>query len=274
MSKQQRWACGLCYMGSAYHGWQKQNYLESTVEQVLEKSISQIADEPITLTCAGRTDRGVHATGQVVHFDTSRPREMHHWLQGVNKWLPQDISLQWARPVTADFHARYSARFRRYTYVFYHSDVNHPMLHQRAWWVRRPIINGVSHMQEAGQYWLGEHDFSSFRARDCQAHHPVRTLHDLTVEQRGAFVFVHVEANAFLHHMVRNMMGVLVEIGLKRQPVSWAREVLQAKDRRAAGITAPAEGLYLVHVGYEEPWESQFPVVCDPWLRFLKEAEL
>lgn len=273
MSKQQRWACGVCYTGTAYHGWQKQTNLSDTVEQTLTHALSRIADEPVVLTCAGRTDRGVHATGQVVHFDATKPREVKHWLQGGNKCLPNDISLQWVQAVNMDFHARYSARRRRYVYVLYNQTTNHPMLHQRVWWLRRPFRGGVENMQRAGQHWLGEHDFSSFRARDCQAHHPVRTLYDLRVERRGAFVLVHIEANAFLHHMVRNMIGVLIEIGQGVKPVTWAREVLLAKDRRVGGITAPADGLYLAQVDYVEPWSLQLPKMDDPWLKFLKEAK-
>ena len=178
---------------------------------------------------------------------------------GANRRLPDDIKLQWAVPVSQEFHARYSAQKRRYCYVIYNSPHRHPLLSGRVTWVRRELLSRSDVMQAAALSLLGEHDFSSFRDRDCQARNPVRTLTEFSVAKRGQFCVFYCEANAFLHHMVRNMMGVLIDIGLGRQPVSWAEEVLRARDRSCAGVTAPADGLYLVEVDYGEPWVSTIP---------------
>ena len=256
----QRWACGVSYLGGHYHGWQKQPYLKSTVEQVLTEAVSEIADAPVELTCAGRTDKGVHALGQVIHFDAPKARTALNWLQGCNKKLPTDVKLQWAVPVDDAFHARYSARMRCYRYLIYNHAVSHPLLDGRAWWVKKSLEQYGGAMQEAASYWIGEHDFSSFRDADCQAAHPVRTLHRCTVQRRERFYLFDIEGNAFLHHMVRNMLGVLIEIGMGKKPVTWAQTVLEARSRSAAGVTAPPEGLYLREVNYAEPWQTRLPL--------------
>lgn len=256
-----RWACGLSYLGGQYHGWQKQPQLRSTVEEVLQSALESVADGPCVLTCAGRTDRGVHATGQVVHFELHKDRSADNLLRGVNRLLPQDIQVQWVQPVSEDFHARFSARSRSYCYVLYQHAVRHPLLSGRVCWFRKPL--DVAAMQAAVQHWIGEHDFSSFRDRDCQAKHPTRTLIDFRIETRGRFCFCYIEANAFLHHMIRNMMGVLFEIGLGKRASGWASDVLRARDRSQAGITAPPEGLYLTKVCYGLPWKDLFPQEID-----------
>ena len=255
----QRWACGVSYVGTDYHGWQKQPGLAATVEQVIMRALQQVADAPIQLQCAGRTDRGVHALGQVIHFDSAKQRSADNWVQGANQYLPASIKLQWARPVSEDFHARYSAISRCYHYVIYNHSVAHPLLHDRVWWVRKDIRAQQAAMQAAANHWLGEQDFSSFRDADCQAAHPVRSLHRCEVQVQGRYCVVTLEANAFLHHMVRNMMGVLIEIGLGKRSPDWALAVLRAKNRTEAGMTVPASGLYLSDVGYPAPWDCQFP---------------
>ena len=254
----QRWACGVSYMGTAYHGWQKQPDLPNTVEQTVQSALEFVADECLSLVCAGRTDSGVHAINQVVHFESTKPRSADNWLMGANRHLPDDVKLQWVVPVSQEFHARYSAQRRRYCYVIYNAPHRHPLLSGRVTWVRRELSR-YDAMQAAALSLLGEHDFSSFRDKDCQAKHPVRTLTEFTVVKRGRFCVFYCEANAFLHHMVRNMMGVLIDIGLGRQPVSWAEEVLHARNRARAGVTAPADGLYLMRVDYGELWASVIP---------------
>ena len=259
----QKWACGLSYHGGRYHGWQKQTHLRETIEEKLQGALESIADGPCFLCCAGRTDQGVHATGQVVHFESDQKRTAQNWLQGGNSLLPEDIQLQWVTPVEDDFHARFSARSRSYCYVIYQSEVSHPLLAGRVWRVRKSL--DVNAMQQAANQWLGEFDFSSFRDSDCQAKHAVRKLMNLNVVDRGSFCVFYIEANAFLHHMVRNMMGVLVEIGWGNKPISWALDVLCARDRTQAGITAPPQGLYLSQVRYDLPWVNRFPQTLDPF---------
>ncbi len=259
----QRWACGVSYLGDHFHGWQKQSKISATIEQALMTALSKIADESIDIVCAGRTDKGVHALGQVIHFDVTKPRTAANWLQGVNKLLPATIKLQWAIPVEASFHARYSACARCYRYIIFNHEVSHPLLHDRVWWVRKRLDCHLDSMQIAAKHWVGEHDFSSFRDADCQASHAIRTLHRCDIRQINRFVVFDIEGNAFLHHMVRNMLGVLIEIGMGKQSSQWAKDVLYARDRRAAGITAPASGLYLKKVDYPAPWDDVFPQAAE-----------
>ena len=269
----QKWACGVNYVGSRYYGWQKQLDIGPTVEQVLTDALQSVANHTISLVCAGRTDRGVHAVGQVVHFVSSSNRTADNWLQGVNRLLPHDVKLQWVVPVVDEFHARYSALKRRYCYVIYNHRVYHPMLSERAWWVRRDILSRCEKMQTAADYWLGTHDFSSFQAADCQAKHPTRCLNACRVVARGRFCLIHVEANAFLHHMVRNMVGVLIEIGLGNKAAVWALDVLKSCDRSCAGITVPADGLYLSEVVYDDQWLLPNQENTDPVWSLLQGGE-
>ncbi|MFQ6370537.1 tRNA pseudouridine(38-40) synthase TruA [Shewanella sp. YIC-542] len=242
-----RIALGVEYDGNGYFGWQKQAEVDS-VQAQLERALSVVANETVELQCAGRTDAGVHATGQVVHFDTNAVRNPGAWTMGVNANLPDNIAVRWVKEVEADFHARFSATARRYRYIIY----NHNF---------RPGImrHGVSHyhgelnvalMHQAAQYLLGENDFTSFRAVQCQSKTPFRNLHRISVTRQGLYVIVDVEANAFLHHMVRNIVGSLLEVGLGRQPVDWLGQLLALKDRTQAAATAKPHGLYLVHVTY------------------------
>lgn len=244
-----RIAFGIEYDGSGYCGWQTQTHAPS-VQDVVEEAVSFVANERIRITCAGRTDTGVHATAQVVHFDSSADRESHSWVQGCNANLPKDVSVQWASGVAPDFHARFKAVARQYRYIILNQSVRPALLASRVSWEYRPLDAGL--MAEAARCLEGEHDFSSFRAVACQAKHPVRTLHALTVTRSAEFIYIDVIANAFLHHMVRTIAGTLIAVGAGEQPVMWVREVLEARDRTAGGVTASANGLYLAGVRYPD----------------------
>ncbi|HBO24013.1 MAG TPA: tRNA pseudouridine(38-40) synthase TruA [Providencia sp.] len=247
-----RIALGIEYNGSNYYGWQSQKEVVS-VQGCLEEALSKIAAEPIRVQCAGRTDAGVHATGQVVHFVTSALRKESAWTIGTNTHLPSDIAVRWSQPVDDEFHARFSATARRYRYVIF----NHRY--------RAGILsNGITHfhypldekrMHEAAQALLGEHDFTSFRALQCQSKTPWRNVMDVNVSRHGHYVVVDIKANAFLHHMVRNIVGSLLEIGCGNQDINWISHLLELQDRSKAAATAKAEGLYLVKVDYLEKYE-------------------
>ena len=243
-----RWAVGVQYQGGGGSGWQKQPQVK-TIQSQVEDALSSIAAESIETICAGRTDAGVHATGQVVHFDTKVVRPPHAWVLGGNKYLPDTIKLKWATTITDDFHARFSATARQYQYIIYNHPIQCPFYANRAWWIPQKKLC-IESMHDAAKLWVGEQDFSSFRASACQAKHPRRRLFYIKVVRQGDLVKVTICANAFLHHMVRNILGVLVPIGEGRQPVSWAKTVLNGRSRQVAGITAPAYGLYLEKVYY------------------------
>ncbi|MFO1371930.1 MAG: tRNA pseudouridine(38-40) synthase TruA [Candidatus Competibacteraceae bacterium] len=245
-----RVALGVQYDGAEFRGWQAQRPGVRTVQACLEQALAQVANHPIHLVCAGRTDAGVHGVGQVVHFDTVALRSARSWVLGGNANLPLDLSLSWACAVPDEFHARFSALSRRYRYLIYNQPYRSALWRQRATWCYCPL--DVGQMDTAGQMLVGEHDFSSFRAAECQARHPIREIYQLTVQRHGDLVVLEVEANAFLHHMVRNIAGVLMAIGAGEQPLEWAREVLEHRDRTQGGVTAPAEGLYLLAVRYPE----------------------
>ncbi|WP_462319987.1 tRNA pseudouridine(38-40) synthase TruA [Halochromatium sp.] len=244
-----RIALGVEYLGSNYCGWQYQHH-DLSVQQVLEQALARVADRPIRVHCAGRTDAGVHATGQVVHFETPVERPDRAWTLGVNANLPDDVAVRWARPVDASFHARFSAVARHYRYLILRRPVRSALWHQRALWTHWPL--SVAPMREAAAALVGRHDFTSFRALACQAKSPVRTLEYLDLIERGALIELNVGADGFLHHMVRNLVGVLLAIGRGERPVSWAAELLALRDRARGGVTAPAHGLYLVRVDYPE----------------------
>jgi tRNA pseudouridine38-40 synthase len=246
-----RIALGIEYNGEQLYGWQRQHDVP-TVQAHLEDALSHIANERIFLHCAGRTDAHVHALGQVVHFDTKAKRHIDAWVWGTNSHLPPSICVQWAKAVDFHFHARFSAIARRYRYIIYNHPVRPAMLSKRVTWHYYPL--NVDLMREAGQYLLGEQDFSSFRASECNSKTPMRNVTDFTIERRGEFIILEIQANAFLHHMVRNIAGVLMKIGSGLKPPSWMKEVLEAKSRRAAAETAPPDGLYLINVFYKEPY--------------------
>ncbi len=246
-----RIALGVEYNGSAYYGFQLQKSGLPTVQAELEKALTQVAGgEPVRLICAGRTDAGVHACEQVLHFETSVLRKPAGWLFGSNRYLPKDISVRWVQHVPAAFHARFSARRRRYRYVIYSDPVRPALLGDGVTWTHKEL--DVGQMNQAAHYLLGTHDFTSFRDSDCQAKSPVKTLDGICLTQYGRFIVLDIRASAFLHHMVRNIAGTLMKIGAGEKPVAWMQQVLQAKQRAAAGATAPAYGLYLVQVEYPE----------------------
>lgn len=251
-----RIALAVEYDGSPFCGWQYQDHSPS-VQAHVEKALSKVADQPIRIICAGRTDTGVHATAQIIHFDTEVERSMHSWVFGANANMPDSISLLWARPVSEEFHARFSAVRRRYRYVILNRRVRPALLANRAVWEYRPLDE--VRMAEAAQHLVGKHDFSSYRALACQAKSPVRTLYQLTVSRQGELVILDLEASAFLHHMVRNIAGVLMTIGAGEQEAEWAKQVLDFRDRTLGGITAPSGGLYLTGVDY--PPEFELPVL-------------
>ena len=237
------------YDGSGFCGWQLQDDVR-TVQGAIERAIGVVANESIRVITAGRTDTGVHATGQVIHFDTSANRNPRSWVRGINSNLPQDVVVLWAQDVDDDFHARFRATGRHYQYVILNRPVPPAYLNGKVTWDYRPL--DVERMQAAATLLTGTHDFSSFRTVHCQARDPVRELRTLTIQRKGETVLIHIYANAFLHHMVRNIAGVLMTIGAgEREPV-WAQEVLAARDRTLGGMTAPADGLYLTSVEYPE----------------------
>jgi tRNA pseudouridine38-40 synthase len=242
-----RIAVGVEYDGSAYAGWQAQPSVAS-VQAVTERALSRIADAPVALVCAGRTDAGVHASGQVAHFDTAAARSVRSWVLGANSELPADVSVAWAHPVPDHFHARYSAEARTYRYLILNRSARAALYALRAAWVHRPL--DAERMAEAARALVGEHDFSAFRAAECQAKSPIRRLERLCVVRRGEWLTIEATANAFLHHMVRNIAGLLIAVGRADAAPAWAREVLEGRDRTRGAATAPAAGLYLVGVRY------------------------
>ncbi len=257
-----RIALGVEYDGSLFNGWQAQPQ-QRTIQGALEKAISQVADQPITVNAAGRTDAGVHALNQVVHFDTQAQRLSRNWLLGINSNLPSDVAVNWAQPVSDDFHARFSAEQRRYRYLLLNRLSRSAIQHQRMWWFYKPL--DIDKMQQAANLLLGQHDFSALRARECQAKSPVKTLDAIHISRHDDCIAVDVVARSFLHHMVRNIMGVITAVGEGKQSVDWVTEVLASKDRDKAGVTAPPQGLYLTDVRYPAeyslPAVSAFPVL-------------
>jgi tRNA pseudouridine38-40 synthase len=242
-----RIAVGIEYDGSAFAGWQSQQQLR-TVQQVLEGALSAVAAEPLSLVCAGRTDAGVHARCQVAHFDTHAERTPRSWVLGANSDLPTDLAVRWALPVAGHFHARYCAESRVYRYFILNRLERSALAARRAVWVARPL-DAVAMAQAAGLL-VGEHDFSAFRSSECQAKSPVRRLERLSVVRRGDWITIEAVANAFLHHMVRNIAGLLIAVGKGKAPPAWAGTVLAGRDRTRSAATAPAAGLYLWQVRY------------------------
>ncbi len=249
-----RIALGIEYAGADFFGWQFQPHARN-VQGCVEAALSKVANHPVKVVCAGRTDTGVHALGQVVHADVTAQRSISSWVLGTNANLPSDVSVLWAQPVDENFHARFSARARHYRYVILNRRTRPALLAKRVTWEYKPLE--VERMQVASHYLIGTHDFSSYRAVACQAKNPVRTVSRLTVSRVDEQVIIEISANAFLHHMVRNIAGVLMTIGRGEQPPQWARTVLEAQDRTMGGVTAPPGGLYYCGVDYPAPY--QFP---------------
>jgi len=247
-----RIALGLEYDGSGFLGWQKQPG-GATVQDALESSLAEIAGGATATIAAGRTDRGVHARLQVVHFDTAAQRPLSAWVRGVNALLPASVAVLWAHEVVDDFHARYSALSRSYRYELLNRAVRPALSASYAGWFHLPL--DVPAMREAAAALVGEHDFSAFRSSECQAKSPVRTIHALSIERRGERIEFLVRANAFLHHMVRNLVGTLVYVGKGKHPPQWAKEVLESRERARAAPTFGPEGLYLETIEYEPRWQ-------------------
>ncbi|MEK9777285.1 MAG: tRNA pseudouridine(38-40) synthase TruA [Quisquiliibacterium sp.] len=244
-----RLALTLAYEGSAFNGWQTQPG-GAAAQDVLESALARIAGQPVATVCAGRTDAGVHALAQLVHFDTDAQRPNSAWVRGVNSLLPPGIAVQHCHPVDDAFSARYCATRRAYTYLIYRGAQRHPLYSARAGWCFRAL--DVPAMARAAQALLGEHDFSAFRSSQCQARSPVRTMHQVQLREQGSLLVIQLQANAFLHHMVRNIVGALVWIGLRRRPEHWIAELLERRDRTLAAPTFAAQGLYLTGVDYPE----------------------
>ncbi len=247
-------ALGVSYNGSQFHGWQRQPDCR-TVQGDLEQALSHVADCPITLQGAGRTDTGVHATGQVIHIDCEVQRSTRAWVFGVNSRLPHDVSVVWAKQVDEQFHSRFSALARTYYYYIHNHPVRSSLFAHHLTWQYRPLDADAMH--QAAQHLLGEQDFASFRSIQCQSKTSMRCIHEINVSRHGDLVVLSVKANAFLHHMVRNVVGTLMTVGVGKQEPDWIKQVLAAKNRCHAGETAPAYGLYLVHVDY--PPEPALP---------------
>lgn len=247
-----RIALGIEYDGSAFSGWQIQDGDLVTVQATLETALGKIANEKIEkCQVAGRTDTGVHATEQVIHFNTTAERSMRSWVLGVNRYLTdQTISVLWAHPVNNEFHARFSAQRRRYRYVILSRQIRPSFLHRQVSWDARSLT--LSRMQKAAQYLIGKHDFNSYRTVKCQAKSSVKTVYCLDVSQHGEYFYIDIEANSFLHHMVRNIAGVLISIGSGEEEPEWAKQVLDERDRTKGGKTAPSGGLYLTHITYDK----------------------
>lgn len=246
-----RIALGIEYNGYGYYGWQAQQGL-MTVQGSLQEALSKVANEDIFLHCAGRTDANVHATGQVVHFDTKAKRHIDAWIWGTNTHLPPAIAVKWARAVDFSFHARFKATARRYRYIIYNHPIRPAILQTRVCWHYYPL--DIERIRQAATYLIGEQDFSSFRSSQCNSKTPMRNVTEFTIERRDHFILIEIEANAFLHHMVRNIVGTLMKIGSGLKEPEWLKDVLAAKNRRVAAETAPAEGLYLINVTYPEPY--------------------
>jgi len=258
-----RLALGISYNGQAYEGWQSQPS-GRTVQDRLEHALTEFAAQPITTICAGRTDAGVHGLMQVVHFDTPLDREEFSWVRGTNRFLPPDIAVQWAQPVPDAFHSRACAKARRYAYVVLESPVRPSVDAGRVGWVFRKL-DGTA-MQAAAALLIGQHDFSSFRASACQAKSPVKTMTRVDISRRGAYWRFEFEADAFLHHMIRNIMGCLLQVGQGHQDPQWMGQVLAARDRDAAAPTFSPDGLYFLGPVYGAEWNLPSRTAAYDWL--------
>ena len=248
-----RIAISVEYDGSGYRGWQAQKHDPQVVQTEVEKALSKIADESVAVTCSGRTDSGVHACSQVCHFDTTAIRDPYNWVMGVNTQLPNDISLSWAQQVDPEFHARFGALSRQYVYLIQVSSFRSALMRNSLTFTHKNLDPQL--MADAGQCLVGTHDFNAYRSAQCQAKTSVRTLSRLSVHYHDGLIAVHVEANGFLQNMVRNIVGVLSAIGAQEEPVSWAKQVLESKDRTEGGVTAPPHGLYFLGPTYDASFD-------------------
>lgn len=252
-----RMALGLEYDGTAFMGWQRQAHAGRTVQSCLESAITKVADHPVEVACAGRTDAGVHARGQVTHFDVEARRDLRGWLLGINSNLPADVAANWIKLVPDDFHARYRACARHYRYTILNRLTRPALMRSQTTWVHQALDEGC--MRTAARCLLGEHDFSAFRAVECQARSPVRRVHRLDLHREGEIIRIDIVADGFLHHMVRNIVGVLIDIGTGKQEPEWAQRVLAGRDRTLGGVTAPSQGLCFMAVLYPTVYELPVP---------------
>ncbi len=252
-----RFALGLEYDGTGFMGWQSQVHAGRTVQACVEQAVGKVADHVVDVTCAGRTDAGVHASGQVIHFDTESHRDLRGWLLGINSNLPPDVAVHWVREMPAEFHARFKAMARQYRYVILNRATRPAIGRAQVTWSYKEL--DASRMTEAAHHLLGRHDFSAFRSVECQAKQPVRTLDRLDVRREGERIVIDAVADGFLHHMVRNIAGVLMAVGEGKREPAWSKEVLEGRDRTLGGVTAPPEGLSLVAVKYPAEFAVPLP---------------
>jgi tRNA pseudouridine38-40 synthase len=258
-----RLALGVAYRGQGFHGWQSQPD-GRTVQDALEKALTAFAAEPVGTVCAGRTDSGVHGLNQVVHLDTALQRDVFSWVRGTNRYLPSDVAIQWCQPVAAGFHARNSALGRRYRFVVLESPVRPALEAGLVGWVYRPLDGDA--MRAAALHLIGQHDFSSFRAAGCQSPTPIKTLRGIEIGRRGAYWRFDFDGNAFLQHMVRNIVGCLIAVGKGIHPAPWLAQVLAARDRDAAAPTFPPAGLYFVGPYYDGRWAIPTATAAMDWV--------
>lgn len=253
-----RLVLGVQYDGSSWHGWQTQPSGE-TIQDMLENALHKFCKSEVKTTCAGRTDAGVHGLGQVVHFDTELNRNSYSWVNGVNAFLPGSIAVQWAKELVLNldsdehFHARFSASSRTYCYILLNSNIRSPVWQNKAGWFFRPL--DLSQMQRAAEKLIGTHDFSAFRAAGCQAKSPIKLMHEIDIRQRGELIIFTLRASAFLHHMVRNIVGSLLFVGSGRRSVNWMEDLLKSRNRSLAAPTFMPDGLYLAKIDYDEKWQ-------------------
>jgi tRNA pseudouridine38-40 synthase len=247
-----RYALGIEYEGTDFNGWQRLSSAPS-VQSALEAALSFVAAHPVEVVCAGRTDAGVHASDQVVHFDSPAERSTYAWQMGGNSRLPGSVAILWVRPVADEFHARFCARARRYRYRLLNRAIRPALDARFVAWERHPLDARAMHT--AAQALLGEHDFSAFRTAQCQAPHPRRQMQEISVQRHGEEIAIEVQANAFLHHMVRNIVGSLILVGRGQHPVGWVGDLLRGRDRTLAGPTAAAAGLTFLGPRYPREWD-------------------
>lgn len=258
-------AFGVSYCGRGYYGWQKQPHSDNTIQHHIEAALSKVANEPINLSCAGRTDSGVHGTGQIIHIETTAVRPLRGWRMGTNSYLPENIRINWVCGVSDDFHARFSAKYRRYQYIIEDNSGGNAVFSGLVTPCRYALNEKAMH--EAAQFLLGENDFSSFRAAQCQSHSAHRNVHFIRVFRSNGFIVVDIQANAFLYHMVRNIVGALIAVGQGKYPPAWFAELLAARNRCLAPPTAIADGLYLIEVGYESVYNIPDNPITLPFCR-------
>ena len=259
-----RFALGIDYEGTHYRGWQTQQEGVPSIQSTIEDVLSRIADHPVIIHAAGRTDAGVHASGMVAHFDTHAIRGHKSWLLGSNTWLPKDIALRWIHPVSEDFHARFKAVARRYRYIIFNSGQRSSQLAGKVTWHYHPL--NFDRMKIAASYLVGQHNFNSFRAVGCQSRNPNRHVHFLNLTKRGSLIILDIQADGFLHHMVRNIAGVLMAIGEGKAEPEWVQELLRVQDRTQGGVTASGSGLYFVDALYPPEFELPKEPLGPLWL--------